>query len=244
MHPYALTTIATATLALLLACGDSDDKMPTASGSGGSGGTMAAGTGGSSANNNTGGTSSTMDAGTTTGGGLTCGAMTCVAPDLIGQAGLDAGAAGTALGIDPSTLGNIGVTSCCTPDTNVCGVQNSTLFSGCREQDMPGVPDDACPSIDVVYSTTVPFALTLNGALPACCNTRVGVCGVDLSAVILDLGIVGNLIGVTEPLDVNIGLGCLPLTQADSIRGQSIEIVTDAGTSEPMPCGNLDDAGN
>jgi len=240
MHPHALTLFATATLALLLACGDSDGKMPAASGSGGT----AAGTGGGTMAAGTGGGSGTMDAGATTGGGVTCGAMTCTAPDLVAQAGLDAGAAGTALGIDPSALGNIGVTSCCTPDTNVCGVQNSTIFSGCREQDMPGVPDDACPPIDVVYSTTVPFALTLNGALPACCNTRVGECGVDLSAVSLDLGIVGNLIGITEPLDVNIGLGCLPLTQADSIRGQSIEIVTDAGTSEPMRCGNLDDAGN
>jgi hypothetical protein len=226
-----------AMLVLTLACGDSDEPAPAEGGTGGSDETGGTGGGGGTSGSATGGTTSNTDGGiTTTGMDFTCGATQCMTPDISEGTGVDL----SMLPLDITGL--IGVTGCCTPDDNACGIEQSSLFSGCLAQDMPSEPEDACPTVEFVYDV-VQIGMSFNGMAPPCCNTEVGECGLDLSRVNLDPGpLLTPILGLSGPVDLNLGAGCVPATLANTIRGDAIRFVTEIG-SEPISCGNLDDAG-
>jgi len=93
------------------------------------------------------------------------------------------------------------------------------------------------------FSRPAPPRFTLAGSMPSCCNTEVNQCGVDLSQVNIDLGDIGALIGLTEPLSLDVGVGCLPLTETEAVTSSGIQIVSNVDTMNPTPCGNVADAG-
>lgn len=184
------------------------------------------------------GTPAPVDAGTDTGPpvmtSITCGSTTCSAPMPPMISG-DAGAA-LPIPIDPAMLAGMGALPCCTgaDATNPCGVMSATFFpnGGCIEQDMPGVPDPACPSIETTFTPSA-FPITIPIVLPGCC-TAMNQCGLDLSAISAEVPVLGTL-----PVDT--GVGCIELTQADML-GSMVTQMGDGGPTMSIPCG-ADDGG-
>jgi len=217
----------TSCIVAIAACGDSDDDSP------------------SDAGNDSGPPVTVVDSGTDAAAPITeimCGSLTCGIPDFSSAAaGIDAGAIAGGLGgaIDPSMFTGMGIEPCCTTD-NECGLSSSALFpdAGCVLANQPGTPDDMCPTLDFTFNLTQPLPLSIPGTFAGCCTPQ-GLCGINLSAVDASLE---SLLPALGSLTLDLGLGCIELTEADMLGGSAVSIA-DAGPVMSIACGTSDDGG-